>query len=205
VDVIRLEQLVTGQPTADNLTEAAALYRGDFLADFYLPDSENFEEWAAARRAVYRRLGLEALAKLTAVHLEQANFSEAEKYARRQLEIDNLRESGHRQLMEALARNGRRRAALSHYESLSQLLQTELDIEPSAETQALAKAIRTDELSGKSEGRRAKSARGEGRPSLLTPHPHRHIICLPRPHPLLAVRRNWQHWRPSSLRQRCGW
>ena len=173
LDVIQLEQLVSGQPTADNLAEAVALYRGDFLADFYLPDSENFEEWAAARRAAYRRLVLEALTRLTAVHLEQAHFTEAEKYARRQLEIDNLYESGHRQLMAVLAGNGRRRAALSHYESLSQLLQAELDITPSSATQALVQAIRAGELAERGERREenVESVKVEiEQPPLSTPH-----------------------------------
>jgi predicted ATPase/DNA-binding SARP family transcriptional activator len=191
LDVTQLEQLVSGSPTADQLTEAIALYRGDFLADFYLPDSENFEEWAASRRAAYRRLVLDALTKLTAVHLEQDNFAEAEKYARQQLEVDNLRESGHRQLMEVLARNGRRRAALSHYEGFSQLLQTELSIEPSVETQALAKAIRTGELSAKIVGRGKKSEareeKGEERSSLTSPLVLRPLSAPPHSLPAQAT------------------
>jgi DNA-binding SARP family transcriptional activator len=128
--------------------QAIALYRGDFLQDFYLPDSETFEEWVNGRRAHHQRQVLNALDEVTAVHLQNGRYDAAEKLARQQLTLDNLRESGHRQLMEALAGNGRRRAALSHYESLSQLLQAELDIEPSAETQALVQAIRAGELSG---------------------------------------------------------
>jgi DNA-binding SARP family transcriptional activator/predicted ATPase len=170
LDVARLEQLLNGQPTADKLAKAVVLYRGDFLADFYLPDSENFEEWAAARRAVYRRLVLDALTKLTAVYLDQANFAEAEKYARQQLEIDNLYERGHRQLIEVLARNGRRRAALSHYESLSQLLQTELSIEPSLETQALVQAIRAGEFVERRGDREEGEAKGKEHFPLPTPH-----------------------------------
>ena len=160
LDVARMEQLTSGQPTTDELIEAIALYRGDFLADFYLPDSENFEEWVAARRAGCRRQVLAALTKLTAVYLQQGNFSQAEAYARQQIEIDNLRESGHRQLMEALARNGRRRAALSHYESVSLLLQKELGIEPSLETQTLVKLIRA--------GTVAKTKEADSSPSETT-------------------------------------
>ena len=51
VDVLPFATLLERpHPTATQLAEAVALYRGDFLADFYLPDSEPFEEWAAARR-----------------------------------------------------------------------------------------------------------------------------------------------------------
>ncbi len=167
LDVAQMEQLVNGGTTAVQLTEAIALYRGDFLADFYLPDSENFEEWAAARRAAYRRLVLAAMTRLTAVHLEQNDLTEAETYARRQLEMDNLRESGHRQLMAVLAGNGRRRAVLSHYENLSHLLQAELNIKPSPETEALAQAVRAGELRGKAvAGREERGAQS----ALSTPH-----------------------------------
>lgn len=128
--------------------ETAALYRGDFLADFYLPDSAPFEEWTLARRADLRRRMLETLETLTDYAMQIGDLAGAESHARRQLEIDNLRESAHRQLMEVLARNGRRRAAISQYEVLTQLLQDELAIEPTASTQALHEAIRSGEFDG---------------------------------------------------------
>ena len=134
--------------TSSEPAQAIALYRGDFLADFYLPDSEAFEEWAAARRADYRRQVLAMMEEETAVHLQAARYDQAIQLAQRQIEIDNLRESSHRQLMEAWARNGRRREALSHYETLRQLLQAELAIEPEPETLTLIEAIRAGELSG---------------------------------------------------------
>jgi DNA-binding SARP family transcriptional activator len=127
-----------------NPAQAIPLYRGDFLADFFLPDSEPFEEWAAGRRAAGRRRVLELLAGETAVHIQNANYDQAINLARQQLTIDNLRESGHCQLMEALARNGRRQEALAHYNHLCQLLQTELAIEPSQEIRALIETIRAD-------------------------------------------------------------
>ncbi|MCA9899753.1 MAG: winged helix-turn-helix domain-containing protein, partial [Anaerolineales bacterium] len=126
---------------------AIGLYRGDFLADFYLPDSEAFEEWASARRAAYKRQVLELMEGETAVHLQSARYDQAIQLAQRQIEIDNLRENSHRQLMEAWARNGRRREALSHYQTLRQLLQDELAIEPEPETRRLLEAIRSGELS----------------------------------------------------------
>ncbi len=122
--------------------QAIDLYRGDFLADFYLPNNEMFEDWARQRRIQYRRQVLQMLDTVTAVHLQQAQFNEAAQLAQRQLEIDNLRESSHRQLIEAWARNGRRQEALTHYDKLCQLLQDELAIEPEPETISLIEAIR---------------------------------------------------------------
>lgn len=147
VDVLRFTALLAHpQPTPLQLAEAVALYRGDFLADFYLPDSEPFEEWAEARRADLRRMMLEALDSLTVGAIERNAYGEAMAYARRQLEIDNLRESAHRQLMLALARSGQRASALSQYEACRRLLRDELGVEPSAETRSLARQIAAEEI-----------------------------------------------------------
>ena len=40
----------TCTPCADRLRQALALYRGNFLADFFIPDSTVFEEWTALQR-----------------------------------------------------------------------------------------------------------------------------------------------------------
>jgi predicted ATPase len=86
------------------------------------------------------------MADRTAHLLGHGNYEAAEAVARRQLAIDDLREKAHRQLMEALARGGRRRAALQQYETVRGLLLEELGIDPSTETQAMAESIRQDEL-----------------------------------------------------------
>jgi predicted ATPase/DNA-binding SARP family transcriptional activator len=126
--------------------EALALYRGDFLADFYLPDSAPFEEWTLARRADLRRQALDGLETLTDYYAQIGDLAAAETHARRQLEIDNLRESAHRQLMEVLARNGRRAEALSQYEACVLVLHDELAVTPSAPTESLYAAIRDEML-----------------------------------------------------------
>ena len=129
------------QPTITHLAEAIALYRGDFLADFYLPDSNSFEEWAAANREAYRRLALEALERLTNDALAMADYPAAERYARHQLAIDNLRESAHRHLMLALSNTGQRAAALTHYEAYTRIVKEELGIEATSDMRALAEQI----------------------------------------------------------------
>lgn len=78
--------------------------------------------------------------------IEVADTGTAEGYARRQIEIDNLRESGHRQLMETLALSGRRTEVLAHYDTLRLLLEKELGAEPSAETIELYERVLGDRL-----------------------------------------------------------
>lgn len=116
------------------LEAAMALYVGDFLADFYLEDSNEFEEWAQSRRAYYRRKALDALAILATMALRRRDYASAERFAHRQLEIDNLRESGYRQVMQALALSGRREQALAAYETCRRVLAEELGMAPAART-----------------------------------------------------------------------
>ncbi len=121
--------------------KAIMRYRGDFLSDFYLPDANAFEEWTAARRAAFRRQLLGALDGLAMQSLQLGDYDEAERLARRQLEVDSLRESAWRQLMESLTRRGRRSEALAEYEACVKVLWSELGIEPSAETERLREDI----------------------------------------------------------------
>ena len=125
----------------DQLERAVVLYRGDFLADFYLPNSIPFEDWVATRRANLRRMMLDVLESLSAQARQRQAYREMADYARRQLAIDDLSESAHRQLMWALAHSGKRVEAATHYRRLVELLDAELGITPSVETRALAERI----------------------------------------------------------------
>ncbi|MCA9999117.1 MAG: hypothetical protein KDE56_25310, partial [Anaerolineales bacterium] len=125
---------------------AVSLYQNDLCVGFYLPDSNPFEEWLAARREAVRRQALETLYQVTDWHLAEGRFAEAEAHARRQLAIDNLRESAHRQLIETLARGGKRSAALAQYDAYVQMMQTELAAEPSPEIRLLVEAVQVGDF-----------------------------------------------------------
>ena len=128
------------------LQQAVSLYHGSFLYDFYLPDSNNFETWAATRREHYQRRVFDALAILTKAQLQQSNYAAAQKLAQQQLDLDPLRESAHRQLMEALARDGQRDQALAHFEQCRQLLLDELAMTPTKRTVQLAEQIAAGDI-----------------------------------------------------------
>lgn len=131
---------------ANRLEQAVALYRGDFLAGFSLADSPAFEQWVLVTRQRLARLMLGALRWL-ANHSEQCgDYQRAETWARRQLVLEPWDEAAHRQLMRALALDGRRSAALAQYESCRRALAEELDVEPEEETRRLAEQIRAGKL-----------------------------------------------------------
>lgn len=141
LDVASFLSLVE-QGSEGQLVQAVALYSGDFLQDFYLKDSSTFETWAASWRSRLRRLALEALDKLASQYLQKGDFAQAERYARRQLEIDNLHESAYRHAILALNNMGRRSKALSLYQAYRRHLEQKLDVAPSAEIKAIAHAVR---------------------------------------------------------------
>ncbi len=133
--------LLTCHQCRQDLEKAAQLYKGDFLAEFYLEDSREFEEWTEAQRHTLRRKVLDALDTLTTIFIRQKNYAKARAYAEQQLEIDDLRESSYRQLMEILALEGQREEALAMYERCRVLLAEELGMAPTKRTTEMYEKI----------------------------------------------------------------
>jgi len=127
------------------LQEAVVLYRGEFLAQFYLPDNVPFEEWALVKREQLHWLILQALIQLADYHERRGDYAQTHRYVCRQLELDPWREETHRQLMRLLMGRGQRSAALAQYERCRRILAEELGVEPAAETTALYERIRDAE------------------------------------------------------------
>ncbi|MGW8249010.1 MAG: nSTAND1 domain-containing NTPase, partial [Anaerolineales bacterium] len=121
--------------------EALALYRGEFMEGFSLPDSPEFEGWLVVTREQFKRQVLETLERLVGSLEERGEYRRGLGYAWRAVELDPLRESAQRGLMRLLALSGQRQAALMQYETCAQALKSELEVEPSAETRELYQRI----------------------------------------------------------------
>lgn len=130
------------QTCARRLQQGVKLYRGSFLAEFFLPDSAAFEEWILLKREWLQRQMLEAVAWLTTYYEQRGQYEQARQSAWRQLEIEPWLEAAHRQLMRLHLLSGDRNAALAQYAQCRRLLADELDVEPEAETTALYEQIR---------------------------------------------------------------
>ncbi len=128
------------------LESTLALYRGDFLADFYLEDSNAFEEWAENVRETYRGKLIEVLATMADIASQNCDYEEALNYIDQQLSLDELLERAHRQKIEVLARSGRRVEAMRQYREFAQHLESHLETVPSQETTALNERIRAEDL-----------------------------------------------------------
>lgn len=128
------------------LTEAASLYRGDFLAGFNLRDSFAFDDWQFQEAQSLQRKLTGALQKLMRLHAALGEFEPAIEYARRWLALDPLDESAHRSLMELYARTGQRAAAVRQYRECVRILEKELGVSPLEETTQLYQEIKQNQV-----------------------------------------------------------
>jgi DNA-binding SARP family transcriptional activator/TolB-like protein len=138
-DLDKFELLARSQHGAD-LQAAADLYRGEFLADFYI-NSEPFQEWLAAERGRTLAAVCDVLHRLAAQQDAANDHDAAIRSGRRLVTLDPLSELSQRALIRTYARAGRRGEALRQYKSCAEALQRELGVTPDAETQALANEI----------------------------------------------------------------
>lgn len=148
-DISELETL-SAVVAPGNTEQIKRLYRGVFLDEF--PGvSEPFEDWIVAERARLAGLAGDCLARLAGAALERADTGEAIAAARYFVQLEPMREDAHRLLMRAFSAAGRSSEALQQYEECARLLKSELGVAPDAETQALARSIKSAALPSRHE------------------------------------------------------
>ncbi len=130
-----------------SLSQAAKLYRDDFLAGFTLPDCPDFDEWQFFQREGLRSDLAGVLERLVRGHSSRSEFELAIPYARRWLALDPLHEPAQRQLMQLYVWTGQAAAALRQYHECVRALEEELGVSPSAETIALYEVIKAKRVS----------------------------------------------------------
>lgn len=123
------------------LEHAAALYRGQFLADLPM-EGEEFLDWAAAERAQLDAAAGAILARLGDRADQAGDGQKALAAASRLTAIDPFREDWQRLSLRLSARHVGRDQALRQAKSFVALLRKELDVAPEAETAALIDEIR---------------------------------------------------------------
>lgn len=141
LDTVAFEKLLDSADDVERQEQAVALYKGDFLAGFYLRDSVDFDKWALLARERYRLQAGTLLERLTEYNLHHRLYQKGIQYAQQLLALDPLNEKGHRLFMRLLARSGQRSAALAQYAECERLLAEELDVPPMPETTAVYQRI----------------------------------------------------------------
>ncbi|MEM7334903.1 MAG: BTAD domain-containing putative transcriptional regulator [Chloroflexota bacterium] len=153
IDTVVFKQLASGcivhqspqtscRECMDAVQAAVDLYRGPFLQDLKLDDSQPFENWLTWQRNEWQQNVVDCLRLLIEHYALQGNYGQASRLARRLLTEIPWDESVHRQLMRFLVRKGDRGGALAHFEHCREILKQELNVEPSPETAVLFEHIK---------------------------------------------------------------
>ncbi len=117
------------------------LYRGDLLTGFFA-DAAGFERWLEDERPRYQDAAAQAAWALAELYETGESLTLASRWARQAARFARGDERRIRKIMTLLHRAGDRASAIEVYETFSRLLLEDLEVAPSAETQALAKDIR---------------------------------------------------------------
>jgi DNA-binding SARP family transcriptional activator len=143
VDVLAFEQALADTPRLleqtphipSHLWQILELYQGDLVPDIY-------DDWIIPLRTHWQQQYIDLVQTLIQHTQKHQADPQTIPLAERLLQLDPLRESSHRLLMECYYRNGDRARALQQYERCQQLLQQELAAAPMPKTIALYRRIR---------------------------------------------------------------
>jgi DNA-binding SARP family transcriptional activator len=122
---------------AEQLKEAAVLYRDDLLVGWY-------QEWVLFERERLQNKYLLLLDKLIVYSETHQEYEQGQTYATRILRYDPARERTHRELMRLYYLSGDRTAALRQYERCVIALQRELAVKPERRTIDLCEQIKSE-------------------------------------------------------------
>lgn len=203
-DVCEFQNLANSNDPGD-LDRALAVYQGELLEGLTI-ELESFTPWLERERARLRSSAAAVFERAARLLQHQAGRQHAAMAAaRRWVELDPADEAAQRTLIELLAKQQGRAAALSHATAVRQLVRAELDCELSPETVALIERIKVmpDALATEPASRHkppevveiadatvmALSAPGQVTPALSptrTPG-----ATLP---PAISARRSWRRW-----------
>jgi len=146
-DTNEFNSILNGTPKSDDIDNLLTLYKGDFLAGFFVSDCDNFEMWIARERDKYQSLLIGKLHHEIQRRLKNHEFEQGILYAQKLLDLAPFDEGAHRSLMRLLAGNDQRTEALKQYERCRQLLEEELGIEPETITETLYQQIHSGNYS----------------------------------------------------------
>ncbi len=131
-----------------NVDEALTLYGGEFLHGLIIDEAPAFDQWCAAHRDTLSRHAADAAAESADRAALDEDWATAIARARQAQVITPLSEEHHRRLLACLAGAGDRTGALEEHARFTKHLARELDVAPSAATQALVASLRQAETPG---------------------------------------------------------
>ncbi len=149
-DVGEFKNLVKNEARIENLpslVKAYDLYRGPYLDGVQLPGGRELEYVVEQERYTLERQYLNGLIKLIEIETQRGKLENALEYAYKYLEIDNLSEEVHRQLIRLHAWMGNQDRAIRQYKLCEEILAREIQATPSKKTQAMYQEALSGNLS----------------------------------------------------------
>jgi DNA-binding SARP family transcriptional activator len=132
----RLETAGKNLESIQKYEAAVALYQGDFLSE------DPYEEWPVTQRERLRTLYLDTLDRLSQQYFTQGDFNTSVQLCQRILNRDACREDVHRRVMRCYSRLGQDCLAIRQYQICTEVLKSELEVEPETSTRQLSEKIR---------------------------------------------------------------
>lgn len=148
-DVIYFKQLIHSTQKANRtkiFKQAVKYYRGPFLDGLQFSGEKEFEDLIELERFNLERNYLNLLYKLVLIEKQKGNYELAIEYAYQYLAKDNLSEEVHRQLIMLYGLTGNRERALNQYRICEDMLQCELQTQPSMKTKLAYQHVLADSL-----------------------------------------------------------
>src|SRR5579885_3286921 len=124
------------------LQHAISLSRGEFLEGFSLRDAPAFDNWVRFQRDYWHLRTSEVFDRLSQMQFEAGALEAAMETVSRWLVLSPLHEDAYRRLMRLHFAAGDRAAALHAYDMCRAKLSTDMQMEPTPETVALASRMR---------------------------------------------------------------
>ncbi len=141
-DTQRFETLVE----AEDWRGAAELIAGEFLEGFFVPGSNEFDNWLYGERQAWRQRSVDVLVKRAEQLLTGGDVRDAAAIAHRASALDSTSDVVARLAMRSAALSGDRAAALAIFEAFAARLEEEIGIEPDDETRVLAERVRHERM-----------------------------------------------------------
>ncbi|KAA8672982.1 AAA family ATPase [Clostridium sp. MT-14] len=117
------------------------LYKDPFLTGFYVKNAENFQNWLTQYRDYLQQIYIHRLKVKISLENKNRNYDKMEDYCRLLIKVDEFDEESYRKLMCSLINNNKPNKAIETYHKLSEILNKELNVEPSKETKKLFNEI----------------------------------------------------------------
>ncbi|HET8648655.1 MAG TPA: BTAD domain-containing putative transcriptional regulator [Gemmatimonadales bacterium] len=128
----------------DRLEDAVALYPGDFLTGFFVPESQGFEDWVEGERQRLRRAYHLALERIAEAAGTRQDWTRAIEWWHRLADAEPQNGRFMLRLMESMVAAGDRAGALYQAQRHAEVMRQEFDADPDAEVAALAERLKSE-------------------------------------------------------------